>query len=151
MFSQEGKLSIHCLGESYLCQMGQKDVSRQDKRYCDNNSQLCTIWDDYLTNAALTAMANGYEISMDQRANKCGEEYMGPTTFTQTLTIRTPSGHVAKIQTVVSQEPDIRRHVLSTSTSRNPTPTCRSSQSTSSTRAVCSSPRASQYSPLLSI
>lgn len=151
MFSEEGKLSIHCLGESYLRQMGQEAVSRQDTRHSHNISGLSTLWDNYLTNLALNAMANGWEISMDQRPNQCREEYLGSPTFTQTLTIRTPSGHSAQIQATVTQESDIRRHVLHPSPQRNTTPVSGLTQSTSSTRALWGSQYSSCSPPCLSL
>lgn len=150
MFFEEGKPSIHCLGESYIRQMGKKALSGQDARHTHHSSQLSTIWDDYLTDTAIAAMAAGHEITMDQRANERGEEYLGTPSFTQTLTIRTTSGHTAKIQTIVTQESDLRRHVLSTPTPRNSITTCGSSQSNSSTRALCGSFNSSQCSPCFS-
>lgn len=150
MFCEEGKPSIHCIGQSDICQMGQKVVSRQDTRYPHNTSGLSTLWDNYLTDTAIAAMAAGHEISMDQRTNERGEEYLGTPTFTQTLIIRTTSGHTAKIQTIVTQESNFRRHVLPTSSQRNSTSTCRSSQSNTSTRPLCGSTNSTQCSPCFS-
>lgn len=150
LFCEKGKPSIHCLGQPNLCQMGKEAVSRQDTRSAHHNKSISTIWDDYLTNTALAAMANGHEISMDQRADFGGEEYLGTPTFTQTLTIRTAHGHTAQIQTRVTQEHHLRRYVLSTPPPGNSTTSRGSTQSNTSTCAVFGSNNSSQCSPCLS-
>lgn len=143
--------SIHYLGQSDLRQMGQEAVSGRDTRFAHNSRGLSPLWDDYLTSTALLAMEHGYEISMDQRTNERGEDYLGTDTFTQTLTIRTPYGHSLKIQTVVSQESDLRRYELHTPTSRSTTSSRRSSQSSTSTRPLWGSSHSPLSTPCLSI
>lgn len=115
------KVSIYPLniGQPFICQSG---VEKMHSRYTGREYLLreyCNRRDYYPRDfiAAVSTNRNN-KISVDQRPIGCGENNICFETWLETITVYTPSGHSATLQTWIPPNDCLRRHELSTFTTK---------------------------------
>lgn len=132
------KVTIHSkIDKSFVCKSGVEKMHTRYTRYEHLLREYCNRRDNYPRDFIATIGSNRTnEISLDQRPFGSGENNICFETWLETITIRTPSGHTAILQTWIPPDDCIRRHEFSALAKNGSNPTSRHGSSLPNTYQI---------------